>query len=414
MLTTKPHIIICTEVWRVENVAYYQLDGYKNYYNYGNLNKSDGVMIYIEESIQETTEIVHIGEIKALKTLITVGTKKTFLTSLYRSQEVSKTNFLKNFEHYLKSFKNSDIHYIIGDLNIDIQNPDIFGSEYLNNLYEKRYFPLVTAVTRPNESGGSCIDHAFVKNVNQDQVKGLVYKHMITDHYQTFLLIKLGVRKSETKTINYIDYKKLISVARNFNWTNIISDNVNESTTKLVTQVQKVIKLSTRKLNRKKKATKRKNWITKGLMTSCEHKNRLYLEWTRDKNNILKKNRYQTYNKLLQKLIRIAKIKSEQDYVKTHCTNSKTTWSYVNEKLGRSKSKKNPIDHIVIDNKTISNKKEMADKFNKYFNTVGIEMAKKINVNNSSGLNNNNNININSIFLSLTDNFEIAHIINNL
>lgn len=399
----------------MESVALYKIDGYKNYYSNGNLNKADGVMIYIDESIEETTETVTIGEIKALKTLITVNSRKTYITSIYRTHEVSRAVFLVQLDRYLHSFKNGVGHCIIGDLNIDILNPDTLGAEYLNNLYEQKYTPLITTITRPNDMDGTCIDHIFGKNISK--VKAIVFTQMITDHYQTFLVIDLSVKKREVKsnTNAFINYKKIVSVARRFNWDKLINKNasVNENTKNLVVQIQKIINLVTKTRNSKQLA-KRKSWITRGLMISCEHKNKLYREWASDRNNDFLKGQYQTYNKVLQKLIKYAKTKYEQDYVKLQCKDSKSTWNYVNNRIGRTRSKENNIGKIIIENKVITDKKEIANKFNKYFNNVGSEMAQKIEVNYRDRRYENNEQNVNSIFLSLASEIEILTILKKL
>lgn len=36
------------------------------YYNNGNINRSDGVVVYINDSIEEETEIIEIGKLKIL------------------------------------------------------------------------------------------------------------------------------------------------------------------------------------------------------------------------------------------------------------------------------------------------------------------------------------------------------------
>ena len=45
-LVLKPIIIICTETWILQYPQYYQLQGYKSYYNESKINKADGVMLY--------------------------------------------------------------------------------------------------------------------------------------------------------------------------------------------------------------------------------------------------------------------------------------------------------------------------------------------------------------------------------
>lgn len=65
-LEIKPCIIICVESWNLDYSNYFVLQGYKMFYNNSRINKSDGVVVYIEDSIEENTEIIEIGKLKIL------------------------------------------------------------------------------------------------------------------------------------------------------------------------------------------------------------------------------------------------------------------------------------------------------------------------------------------------------------
>ena len=50
-LKIKPKVLICTESWILQHYQLFNLQGYKMYYNFGKLNKADGVVMYISETI---------------------------------------------------------------------------------------------------------------------------------------------------------------------------------------------------------------------------------------------------------------------------------------------------------------------------------------------------------------------------
>ena len=46
-LRKKPTVIVCTETWMLQHIGLYNLPGYNLRYNESNINKSDGVILYI-------------------------------------------------------------------------------------------------------------------------------------------------------------------------------------------------------------------------------------------------------------------------------------------------------------------------------------------------------------------------------
>ena len=93
----KPFVIVCTEVWKLDYHKYYNIKDYKMYYNFGAINKNDGVVIYIKENITHTTETIEIGRLKLLNTIIPLSNNKYLeITSLYRSHDLSCAEFNLN------------------------------------------------------------------------------------------------------------------------------------------------------------------------------------------------------------------------------------------------------------------------------------------------------------------------------
>ena len=58
--------------------------------------------------------------------------------------------------------------------------------------------------------------------------------------------------------------------------------------------------------------------------------------------------------------------------------NIKSMWNVINQKIGKNSKKKNNINYIIENNKKISDSKENAEHFNKYFCNIGIKLSDKI------------------------------------
>ena len=54
-LVIKPCIIVCSETRNLVHPEFFNITGYKIYYNNGNINQNDGLVVYISEYITETT-----------------------------------------------------------------------------------------------------------------------------------------------------------------------------------------------------------------------------------------------------------------------------------------------------------------------------------------------------------------------
>ena len=52
-------MIVCTETWMLQHIGLYNIPGYNLRYNESNINKSDGVILYIKNDIIENTETIN-------------------------------------------------------------------------------------------------------------------------------------------------------------------------------------------------------------------------------------------------------------------------------------------------------------------------------------------------------------------
>ena len=93
--------------------------------------------------------------------------------------------------------------------------------------------------------------------------------------------------------------------------------------------------------------------------------------------------------------------------------NIKSMWNVINQKIGKNSKRKNNINCITENNKTISDSKKIAEHFNRYFCNIGKKLSDKITppINEEIKL---SSMNSKSIFFQLTNQNEIKNIINNM
>ena len=105
-LKTKPSVVVCAESWLIESVEFFQLPGYKIYYNESKINKSDGVVVYIKNDITQDTKTITIDRLNFLATDININEKEILrISAIYRSHDISKTEFGLSITRYLQENK---------------------------------------------------------------------------------------------------------------------------------------------------------------------------------------------------------------------------------------------------------------------------------------------------------------------
>ena len=125
---------------------------------------------------------------------------------------------------------------------------------------------------------------------------------------------------------------------------------------------------------------KKTNWITFGILRTIKFRDNMYrhlrqtslntIEYHNLKFNLL------SYNKILKKIIREAKLKFYQSKFEKYKTKSKET---INEVINKKDTKTLP-DFMIIENEKVTDKGVIANKFNEYFNNIGHQMAGAIDV----------------------------------
>lgn len=52
--------------WKLYNTSLFNLDGYDLIYNDGNLNKNDGVTVYVKNLLNYSSRIIHLANLKVV------------------------------------------------------------------------------------------------------------------------------------------------------------------------------------------------------------------------------------------------------------------------------------------------------------------------------------------------------------
>lgn len=414
-LCTLPQIIICSETWQLENPYLFSIKNYNIYYNHGNINLADGVVVYVREDIIHSTEIVEIDNFKVLNCKVSIDqkNKNLLITAIYRCHDFNENRFIEVINQIVKISKEKN-HILIGDFNINILNSCNTSEELLNTCFAGGYMPMFRTITRPNESGGSCIDNMYIKS--DLFLNAIKHTQVFPDHYPLFCAFNnadKGVNKNNF--FFKIDYNLLIKACNQTDWYKYtLIENPNIATDVLIKDINLCIEQSTIKV-KKSKLKFRKTWMTPGIFKSIRHKEFLYNLSKKYKESVEFKNDYKLYNNLLKKVIDKAKELYEIKQAEISCKNTKNMWNYINNKMGNKKSKSKNIEKLNVNDEIVTDPNLIAEHFNNFFTNIGHELANNISpINIDNDLTSNQTRNLKSIFIKPISALEISKVIANL
>ena len=118
--------------------------------------------------------------------------------------------------------------------------------------------------------------------------------------------------------------------------------------------------------------------MTNNLLAHINRKNDMYREWkstSHNKEYENKKINFKTFDKIVTEEIKNAKYQYYFDTFTSHKNNIKKTWKTIDETLNRGKRRTQFPNKFTIDNKSITDHKEIADTFNNFFAYIGVKLS---------------------------------------
>ena len=285
----------------------------------------------------------------------------------------------------------------MGDFNINLLvcQTDTKVSEFYDKLTSLSLLPRITRCSRFSKASGSLIDQIYSNQLESaNEMSGLLTTK-ISDHLLCFTQLhwSVGVANKPTSTIQIRDtsdkaYNNLIvhlgQTLCNTNYivTNDPQSSYNNFENHLTESIKVYLPSKTVKLNRKKH--KISPWITKGILSSINKKDKMYKDILISKTNgndiahiEVKKKILKDYQLVLNKCIRQAKAIYYKELFNS-CQSIKQTWGHVNNLIGKSKTKRELPDNFKFNGQIISDAKSIANQFNSFFANIGPKLAENI------------------------------------
>lgn len=380
---SKYDIIVLSETFKIYDINLFNIKGYRILYNGGEVNKNDGVVVYVGEDLKYEAEIFTLDRINILNVNVIKGISKFLVTAIYRPPETCALAFINSFEPFLKSSKNDvDHHIIVGDINVDILSEKSISRDYLNMLSANGYLSYINDYTRVSDDSKTCLDHIFIKTKQTEpHILPIIFKYNLTDHYP--IIIHIGLKQLEIASRDiifekkYINYEGVRSDLNNFEWNRFyeIAD-VNTATNNLIKLLQASVQKNTKVV--KLKMNNRTPWITQALLTSIKTKGYLYKQTLKYPSNEALIEQYKRYKNKLTALIKKVKHNYYNNQLNKNKGSTARLWQCVRSLCNEKKSKKNIIEKILVDNTALIDGEGIANGFNLYYSQLGLKLASKI------------------------------------
>lgn len=220
--------IILTETFILDNPDLYYLEGYDLTYNCANLNRNDGIIMYVKKSIPHTSNIVKLTNVTLLHSILHFSNKTISIIAIYRSPSGDTNIFMNDLREYLNNEKRIfDYSFIVGDINIDLTEKSSQVEEYVSTLNTFGYLSLINEPTRSMGDSHTCIDHIFMKTDldSYELCLPLIIHSCITDHFSTAMQLVVTnepyVIQNRKRYVEYINYRKLKAKLEEINWENV-------------------------------------------------------------------------------------------------------------------------------------------------------------------------------------------------
>lgn len=374
-------VIALTETFKLHDISLFTIGGYNMLYSHSEVNRNDGVVVYVRDGLKYECETILFESIKILNFSFILGNTRFRITPIYRPHETCPIKFVDNLENFLRNNNNDyDCHIIIGDTNYDILSQKNNSLEYLNILSQNGYISYINEHTRVVGESKSCLDHVFMRiKYSQENIGSIcpfVFKCQLTDHYPIMIHIPL---KKYNKTTpegkheykKFLDYRGLTNDLLKVDWKRFYSiEDLNIATDDLVRNINQSIKCNTKTV--KIKSNKNNSWITSALLNSINTKNKLYRETVKHPDDINLIMKYKNYRNKLTNLIKYTKSRYYASQINKNRTSSGGMWQCVRSICGESGGRTNVICELKTkDGRQILNKVDIANEFNTYYTTLG-------------------------------------------
>lgn len=303
---------------RNNEVSMFGIPDYTLYSELRTLRKGGSVLLYVHNTIYYTRINNYIvNEFEYISGELNSGKYIMGVTVVYRPPSTTKHRFLKELSTLLTTYPNKQDHVVMGDMNLDLKHNNPIIRQYMDSLCSLGFISGINTYTRIDKCGNriseSCIDHVFIRNSSYKAIRTAVVNSAPADHCITgcAILGALGPGEShhQKRLITVIVDRSVNEELLNVEWnTPMQYNNPNEIVHFIYNNFSRIYN---NHKNTKYKKYKRNtcDWVDGKLKNMCKQRDKLYLIWSKDKNNMAKRLLYNKYRNKTNKYTQLIRNK---------------------------------------------------------------------------------------------------------
>lgn len=420
-------ILVCETFSNQFNCKKYALPSYHLEPNFRKTMIRGGVSIYIKQNIpykiRHDLSIFNEGIYESL--FIELVNEKVIIGEIYRIPKSSPNVFLTNYEFVVNTTLNEKKQLIIGtDQNLDLlkMESDVPTKNLLNFNFQNKILPLITKPTRVTPTSATLIDNIYTTFTLEKSITSGIFDRKLSDHFPVFALIgnsTLPKNVSKERQYKRCFTPHVINLIKHdldvVNWGVIDNLNCEDSYNYLTSILTNIINArAPPKLVKIKDIKFSEPWFTKAMKQSSSKLDDLHTNTKNKPPDDISHIEYKKYRNLYNSVKRRAK----QDYYNSqfvkYYNNSRKTWSFLNNLIGKTKKDSAPSSYFLINDKPVTDPKSICDNFNNFFANVGKVQSSSIPTVSQTADEYLRGNYPNSFYFTPTDEYEIVKIINDV
>ena len=271
----------------------------------------------------------------------------------------------------------------MGDFNINLLHVETsrYAYDLLLSLQSFSFIPTIDKPTRVYNNSATLIDNILTNKFDVKITSGNIISD-ISGHYSQFCVFQTSLENSNSRGKRFRDFSGFSEETFNYELYNLLSNQINlsdssdvdkafshfyDSLNVLVNKHAPLKMVSNRMRKQFSKA-----WITSGLKKSIKAKN-LFLQ----SGNLVK---YKFYKNRICALTKLSKKNYFHAFFSDNLNNMKNTWNGINSLINNNRKKSKVVSSLkhLNDNSTTKDPLEISNIFNRYFTSVGHNLATQV------------------------------------
>ena len=319
-----------------------------------------------------------------------IGSKcNVIVACIYRPPWAHLSIFNESLAKLLEMIsKENKLVYILGDMNVDIAPNATFNvniDNFHNTFSSHHFYPLINQPTRVTPTSSSVIDNVYCNSPLPSDINDVgILRPYISDHHAIFCIVKLTTLKNEINTFTKRSFtKKNIakfgSYLRRLSWDDVFQSS---STQLAFGSFKRVFDLYFVKSFPKQTHTINYEtclpWMSEELRKDIVLKNNLHIMSAKFPSDIImgtlaKHKRNQTNSDLKN-----AEINYYSNQFELHKSDLVKSWKTLKTIIGKHVNNSKRKLSFLVNGETISDSLTIAKEFNKFFISIGPELASNI------------------------------------